>query len=881
MTQKLTKNLGLLFILFFAFLLLGMAQQTSNRWTLVGDGHIQWNVKSEDTHMDNVEMSGLQVSSIVHYGVEKGILKQRVHLIFPMLRTIPNDTHASLAHEIDFDDLRKVKINGNPVIEYPFQFEHKGLLSYRSNATNGIEVSHQLFPSKDQPVFIDRVKILNTTKKSISIDIPKIEYEYETDKKKGVSGAYKIKVTSSKKGFYQLSPNEIFEYSLIYSARLSNGIEPYISGDFEFKKREELISKTYSNLVFESPDKILNSFFTFSKLRAVESIFKTKGGLMHAPGGGRYYAAIWANDQAEYANPFFPFLGNIEGNESAINSFRHFARFINDEYEPIPSSIIAEGIDFWNGAGDRGDMAMIAYGAGRFAMAYGDKKTAKELWPLIEWCLEYTRRKINKDGVVTSDSDELEGRFPAGDANLNTSSLYYDALISAYLLGSELKKDKQLLDQYKFQASAIKKAIERYFGAEMSGYKTYKYFKENLLLRAWIATPLTVDIFERSQGTIDALFSDELWTKDGLASQAKADQLRKSILPFINIVDLQGKDRMPSGNTKEYVAKLFNHPDLKRDLYGQINFDDSNWSKVKLPGELEKLFEGLEPSDGIYWFRKNIDISNINNDYILSFEGYIDDAARIYFNGKAVGTSVWNGNPTKFIIPKSLLIEGQNSIAINLIDGGDIGGFGGKIFLDNYSEEKISLNKKWSYKFLGFIGDYRYFVEGTKKSKSLLNTKEKLNSIFSQNKVTTFWDRATLYAFRGAFAAGETERTIKHLREYSERRLLGEHVPYPVEAFPEGNQRHLSAESTLYCRAITEGLFGIRPTGLNSFSFSPKMPEGWDKMALRNIRSSGKNYDIEVKRIEDSLFIKVFSDDQIFLESLMTNGEKVDLKMIN
>jgi len=32
---------------------------------------------------------------------------------------------------------------------------------------------------------------------------------------------------------------------------------------------------------------------------------------MHGPGGGRYYAAIWANDQAEYANPFFPFLGNL------------------------------------------------------------------------------------------------------------------------------------------------------------------------------------------------------------------------------------------------------------------------------------------------------------------------------------------------------------------------------------------------------------------------------------------------------------------------------------------------------------------------------------------------------------------------------------------
>ena len=50
---------------------------------------------------------------------------------------------------------------------------------------------------------------------------------------------------------------------------------------------------------------------------------------------------------------------------------------------------------------------------------------------LIEWCLEYLKRNINADSVVFSNSDELEGRFPAGKANLNTSSLYYDALISA------------------------------------------------------------------------------------------------------------------------------------------------------------------------------------------------------------------------------------------------------------------------------------------------------------------------------------------------------------------------------------------------------------------------------------------------------------------
>lgn len=85
---------------------------------------------------------------------------------------------------------------------------------------------------------------------------------------------------------------------------------------------------------------------------------------------------------------------------------------MNPDYRPIPSSIIAEGTDIWNGAGDRGDAAMIAYGAARYALARGDAAEAAEVWPLVEWCLEYCRRRLTGDGVVASDSDELEGRFP-------------------------------------------------------------------------------------------------------------------------------------------------------------------------------------------------------------------------------------------------------------------------------------------------------------------------------------------------------------------------------------------------------------------------------------------------------------------------------------
>lgn len=142
----------------------------------------------------------------------------------------------------------------------------------------------------------------------------------------------------------------------------------------EYGKRKALIDEWWGNFILDTPDKVLNRMFAFAKLRGVESIYRTKGGLMHGSGGASYYAAVWANDQAEYINPFFPFLGYEVGNESALNCYRHFARFMNPEYKPIPSSIISEGAGIWHGAKDRGDGAMIAYGAARYALALGKKK---------------------------------------------------------------------------------------------------------------------------------------------------------------------------------------------------------------------------------------------------------------------------------------------------------------------------------------------------------------------------------------------------------------------------------------------------------------------------------------------------------------------------
>jgi len=661
-----TQTKKIFFLVLLTLFINNLNGQDSLRWAFADDGGIQWKVKENDSHMDHVEMSGFKISAIVHYGVENGRLKQMAQLVFPMLRTIPNDTHASFIYKIDSDSIRKIMVDGKDLEEFPTGFHQKGILSYSTKTNHGLELKHQLFPSVDNHVFIEIIELKNTSSKAVKLDIPKTYKSDTTIASKGVDGSFVVAISANKNGTYYLRENESFDYAIEYSARLISDEVEYISPRYELKKREEHIRNTFSDLVFVCPDEVLNSTFAFAKLRAVESIYKTKEGLMHGPGGGRYYAAIWANDQAEYANPFFPYLGNLAGNESAINSFRHFTRFINDDYKPIPSSIIAEGLYYWNGAGDRGDMAMIAYGASRFALAYGDRKTAQELWPLIEWSLEYCKRKMNSDGVILSDCDELEGRFPAGEANLNTSSLYYDALISASMLGKELNVDKERINAYLKASKNLRESIDKYFSANIDGFETYRYYKGNEVLRAWICTPLTVGIFDRSKGTINALFSDKLWTKDGLATES------------------------------------------------------------------------------------------------------------------------------------------------------------GKI---------------------------------------------------------TFWDRATLYGLRGVFAAGEMNRAMDFFLYYSNRRLLGEHVPYAVEAYPEGNQRHLSAESALYCRVVIEGIWGIRPEGFNAFTFSPKLPSKWNGMELKSVKAFNHNFDLLVKRKNDKLYVKVYDETKVYLESLINQGETIKVQL--
>ena len=120
--------------------------------------------------------------------------------------------------------------------------------------------------------------------------------------------------------------------------------------------------------------------------------------------------------------------------------------------------------------------------------------------------------------------------------------------------------------------------------------------------------------------------------------------------------------------------------------------------------------------------------------------------------------------------------------------------------------------------------------------------------ISDENRSSTIWDRSTLYGMKAAFLSGAGDRIMAPFLDYCNKRLLCDRVPYAVEAYPEGGKRHLSGESALFARVVTEGIFGIRPEGLHKFSFLPQVFDGLGEMKLENIPICGGCYGIRIGR---------------------------------
>ena len=653
-------------LLVFCNTIIGQEAQ-QNSWEIAEEGGIVLRLTADVTIpvKDNIEMSGKKVSSIIYYEIDEDQqLTIKKDVIFPQLRVF-NKTN-----EPDWKKYRAYfRRVVNPQFSPQISWQQKsivhsqvdsvkinGMLSFYYTPVNGLQLIKHLYPSMDDRLLVEEWQLVNLNESAIDFSIFQTDHR-ETEE--GYKGTYSFIYKSEAPERIALAPGASYTFPVLHGALLNEES----SENFNYAKarssRKAFLSTCQNNLILQTPDKTLNTLFYFAKIRASESIFESSMGLVHSPGGGNYYVGIWANDQVEYSGPFFPYLGYETANRAAYNTYRKFLQNIPEDGSHIAYAFEVDG-NFPMTHLDRGDAAMIAYGTSLYLLNAGDLAQAKELWPLVQWSLEYCEKHKNPAGAILSESDEMEGRIETGSANLSTSSLYYGGLKFSAAIAQALDMDDYaaILRQ---RQKEMEQVIENYFGANIQGFESYRYYEENTNLRHWIWLPLTMGITQRQEGTISALF-DKLWTDNGI------------------------------------------------------------------------------------------------------------------------------------------LVE--------------------------YNEQE-------------------------------------------EANAQIFWDRATLYALRGAMKVGEMELALSKLQAYSSKRLLGDHVPYPVEAYPENNMKHLSAESALYCRIFMEGLLGIEPVNFNEVKITPNLPKEWDNIELQNLYLFGEPYTLSISRESQKYQVTLKTDQQVIYSQLV------------
>jgi len=137
----------------------------------------------------------------------------------------------------------------------------------------------------------------------------------------------------------------------------------------------------------------------------------------------------------------------------------------------------------------------------------------------------------------------------------------------------------------------------------------------------------------------------------------------------------------------------------KRDgvaVWAHPGLDDSSWKSIKLPSKVQELWPS---TNGIYWFRKEIDIpaSWAGKDLTLSL-GPVDDFDETYWDGELVGSGQHWNKAREYAIPARLVKDGRAVITIRCTDDHGDGGLYGSsdlLFLQAPDGQRIMLDNEW------------------------------------------------------------------------------------------------------------------------------------------------------------------------------------------
>jgi sialate O-acetylesterase len=136
-------------------------------------------------------------------------------------------------------------------------------------------------------------------------------------------------------------------------------------------------------------------------------------------------------------------------------------------------------------------------------------------------------------------------------------------------------------------------------------------------------------------------------------------------------------------------------------------YEANAWKKMDLPQEWHSTEFGQ--SDGIVWFRKEVDLpADVEGGKAGLGLGPIDDRDETYVNGKLIGSSTEYNKDRQYVVESGTFKAGRNVIVVKVTDTGGGGGMYGKkdqMFID-VNSKRIPLHGLWQYKSSAVTSDF-------------------------------------------------------------------------------------------------------------------------------------------------------------------------------
>lgn len=164
-------------------------------------------------------------------------------------------------------------------------------------------------------------------------------------------------------------------------------------------------------------------------------------------------------------------------------------------------------------------------------------------------------------------------------------------------------------------------------------------------------------------------------------------------------------DRVSAENSRRWNALAYATDKGRQgaEPWSAYATDDADWTAVNLPDDRSWGWDGQNAVAGVHWLRKSVDVPAglAGADDATLRLGCLVDADSVWVNGTFVGTTSYQYPPRIYRLPKGLLKEGRNTVAVRLISNGGTPHFVQEKpykIISAATGQQVSLEGEWKYR---------------------------------------------------------------------------------------------------------------------------------------------------------------------------------------